>query len=328
MQHLPNLLPAIFLLGPTASGKSRIALEIADRFPVEIISVDSAQIYRYMDIGTAKPDPKTLTRVTHHLINLIDPDQRYSAAQFRQDALSIMHEVSQRNKIPLLAGGTMLYFRALQNGLSNLPPADIKLRQCLEEMAKEIGWPAMHRKLSELDEVTAMRIKPTDSQRIQRALEVCHLTQQPMSKILQSPRQSDFPFRTIRIALLPSDRTQLHQRIAERFGTMLDQGFIDEVRLIRQRFPGLNLESPSMRCVGYRQACLFLDNVIDRNELSNMGIAATRQLAKRQLTWLRSMKTTDKLFEFDCLEKSLAAQIKNFLDTAIPAHLSHTKQSS
>lgn len=318
MQLSPKSLPAIFLLGPTASGKSRIALEIANHFPVEIISVDSAQIYRHMDIGTAKPDPETLTRVTHHLINLIDPDQRYSAAQFRQDALTIMHEIIQRNKIPLLVGGTMLYFRALQDGLSNLPPADIKLRQSLEEMAKEIGWPAMHRKLSELDEATATRIKPTDSQRIQRALEVCYLTQQPMSKILQSPRQTDFPFRTIRIALLPSDRAQLHQRIAHRFEAMLDRGLVDEVRLIRQQFSGLNPQSPSMRCVGYRQACLFLDNAIHRNELFEMGIAATRQLAKRQLTWLRSMKTTDKIFEFDCLEKDLARQINKFLDTAIP----------
>lgn len=317
MQLLPESLPAIFLLGPTASGKSRIALEIANHFPVEIISVDSAQIYRYMDIGTAKPDPETLTRVTHHLINLIDPDQRYSAAQFRQDALTIMHDISQRNKIPLLVGGTMLYFRALQDGLSNLPSADIKLRQSLEEMAKEIGWPAMHRKLSELDEATATRIKPTDSQRIQRALEVCFLTQQPMSKILQSPRQTDFPFHTIRIALLPSDRTQLHQRIAHRFEAMLDRGLVDEVRMIRQQFSGLSLESPSMRCVGYRQACLFLDNTINRNELFEMGIAATRQLAKRQLTWLRSMKTADKIFEFDCLEKDLSIRINNFLNTAI-----------
>lgn len=317
MQLSPELLPAIFLLGPTASGKSRIALEIANHFPVEIISVDSAQIYRYMDIGTAKPDPETLTQVTHHLINLIDPDQRYSAAQFRQDALTIMHEISKRNKIPLLVGGTMLYFRALQDGLSNLPSADIKLRQSLEEMAKEIGWPAMHRKLFELDEATATRIKPTDSQRIQRALEVCFLTQQPMSRILQSPRQTDFPFRTIRIALLPSDRAQLHQRIAHRFEAMLNRGLVDEVRMIRQQFSGLNLESPSMRCVGYRQACLFLDNAINRNELFEMGIAATRQLAKRQLTWLRSMKTADKIFEFDCLEKDLALQINDFLNTVI-----------
>ena len=312
MQHLTPLPPAIFFMGPTASGKSQIALDIAENFPVEIISVDSAQVYRHMNIGTAKPDQATLSRTPHHLINLIDPDQHYSAAQFRSDALTVMHEITRRNKIPLLVGGTMLYFRALQDGLSLLPSADPSLRLMLENMAKELGWPAMHQKLAELDQETAIRIKPTDSQRIQRALEVCYLTQQPMSEILKTPRQTDFPYRKINIALIPSERSQLHLRIAERFESMLKYGLIDEVQSIRRQFSSLSIESSSMRCVGYRQTCLYLDNQINFTELHDMGIAATRQLAKRQLTWLRSMKT-DAIQEFDCLANDLTTQVQCFL---------------
>ena len=210
MQYLTPLPPAIFFMGPTASGKSRIALDIAENFPVEIISVDSAQVYRHMNIGTAKPDQATLSRNPHHLINLIDPDQHYSAAQFRSDALTVMQEITQRNKIPLLVGGTMLYFRALQDGLSLLPSADPDLRLMLENMAKELGWPAMHQKLAALDQETATRIKPTDSQRIQRALEVCYLTQRPMSEILKTPRQKNFPYRKIKIAHIPKSPIKLH----------------------------------------------------------------------------------------------------------------------
>ena len=312
MQNSTHLPPAIFLMGPTASGKSKIALEIAENFPVEIISVDSAQVYRRMNIGTAKPDPATLNKIPHHLIDLIDPDQHYSAAQFRHDALRVMHEITRRGKIPLLTGGTMLYFRALREGLSLLPSADRNLRLTLENMANELGWPAMHQKLAELDQETAARIKPTDSQRIQRALEVCYLTQQPMSEILKMPRQSDFPFHTINIALIPSERSQLHVRIAHRFEAMLKNGLIEEVQVIRGEFPSLDLESPSMRCVGYRQACLYLDNQISNAELHDMGIAATRQLAKRQLTWLRGMQT-GTVQEFDCLADNLEVQIQHFL---------------
>lgn len=316
MHPLTNLPPAIFLMGPTTSGKSQIALDIAENFPVEIISVDSAQVYRFMDIGTAKPDQATLSRIPHHLINLIDPDQHYSAAQFRDDALSIMHEITRRGKIPLLVGGTMLYFRALQEGLSSLPPADQNLRLMLENIAGEIGWPAMHQRLAELDQETAARIKPTDSQRIQRALEVCYLTQRPMSEILKTPRQTDFPYRRISIGLIPSERSQLHLRIAERFENMLNCGLIEEVQSIRQQFPLLSIESPSMRSVGYRQTCFYLDDKIDFSELRNMGIAATRQLAKRQLTWLRSMKT-DAMQEFDCLTRNLTAQVQRFLQESL-----------
>ncbi len=318
MQYSTRLPPAIFLMGPTASGKSQIALDIAENFPVEIISVDSAQVYRHLDIGTAKPDPATLIRAPHHLINLIDPNQHYSAALFRNDALKVMHEITQRNKIPLLVGGTMLYFRALQDGLSILPSADKSLRLKLENMANELGWPAMHQKLEELDQETAARIKPTDSQRIQRALEVCYLTQQPMSEILKTPREADFPYCKISIALIPSDRSQLHLRIAERFETMLSHGLIDEVRSIRQQF-SLDMESPSMRCVGYRQTCLYLDNKINSTELHDMGVAVTRQLAKRQLTWLRSIKA-DEVQDFDCLTSNLTTQVKHFLHAVIQKH--------
>lgn len=316
MQNPIGLPPAIFLMGPTASGKSRVALDIAENFPVEIVSVDSAQVYRYMNIGTAKPDPTILNNTPHHLINLIDPDQHYSAAQFRHDALCIMHDITQRNKIPLLVGGTMLYFRALQEGLSPLPSANPDLRQMLENMAHELGWPAMHQKLAELDQETAARIKSTDSQRIQRALEVCYLTQQPMSTILKMPRHTDFPFHTISIVLIPSERSQLHLRIAHRFETMLKNGLIDEVQAIRSKFSSLNTESPSMRCVGYRQTCLYLDHEITSTELHDMGIAATRQLAKRQLTWLRNMKT-DATQEFDCLSSNLTVQVQQFLQSTI-----------
>lgn len=311
MQNLTRLPSAIFLMGPTASGKSQIALDIAKNFPVEIISVDSAQVYRHMDVGTAKPDQATLAKVPHHLINLIDPDQYYSAAQFRNDTLNVMHAITRRNKIPLLVGGTMLYFRALTDGLSVLPSADKHVRLTIENSAKELGWPAMHQQLAELDQESAARIKPTDSQRIQRALEVCYLTQQPMSEILKTPRQTDFPYHVINIALIPSDRSQLHLRIAERFEAMLNCGLINEVQLIRKQFP-LSIESPSLRCVGYRQTCLYLDSKISASELQAMGIAATRQLAKRQLTWLRSMKT-DKTKEFDCLANDLPDQVRRFL---------------
>lgn len=307
--HLP---PAVFLLGPTASGKSRVALDLVEQLPLEIISVDSAQVYRYMNIGTAKPDRETLAEIPHHLVDLIDPDQHYSAAQFRDDALRIMQDITQRNKIPLLVGGTMLYVKALQEGLSALPPADPNLRLELENKAKTLGWPALHQELAELDPDTATRIKPTDSQRIQRALEVCLLTQQSMSELLKTTKQNDFPFHPINIALLPSERSQLHQRIALRFEAMLAAGLIDEVQSIRQRFSTMSTESPAMRCVGYRQVCLYLDGQISRMELHDKGIFATRQLAKRQLTWLRSMNAETKR-EFDCLDDHLVVQVRNYV---------------
>jgi len=313
MPNANQLPPAIAIMGPTASGKSHIAMEVAKHYPVEIISVDSAQVYRHMDIGTAKPNAATISLVPHHLIDLIDPTERYSAAQFRSDTLNAMQQITVRGKIPLLVGGTMLYYRALFYGLSVLPAADETLRKQLDEEAKNVGWPAMHMKLSTFDPITAARLKPTDSQRIQRALEVCHLSNMPMSALLDQPINADLPFQFTNVALIPSDRKTLHQRIAERFDIMLSQGLVNEVQSIREQF-NVNADTPSMRCVGYRQVLMFLNNEIKQAEMREMGIAATRQLAKRQLTWLRGMKN-DEIYEFDCLADDLVTQVLTFLQT-------------
>lgn len=311
-QHnVAKLPPAILLMGPTASGKSNVAMEIAQHFPVEIISVDSAQVYREMNIGSAKPDQHTLAAVPHHLIDLINPDEHYSAAQFRKDALTRMDEITAKGKIPLLVGGTMLYFKALKEGLSELPPADNSLRKEIEMVAEKKGWPEMHQMLSQLDPVSAARIKPHDSQRIQRALEVCYLTGRPMSAVLTQPKNMSLPYQLISMALLPNDRKILHQRILLRFERMLEMGLIDEVRTIRDQYC-VNAETPSMRCVGYRQVYMYLDNLISLTTMKDMGIAATRQLAKRQLTWLRGMTG---LQEFDCLAENLSQQVIAYLQT-------------
>jgi tRNA dimethylallyltransferase len=311
-QHnVAKLPPAILLMGPTASGKSNAAMEIAQHFPVEIISVDSAQVYREMNIGSAKPDQHTLAAVPHHLIDLINPDEHYSAAQFRKDALTRMDEITAKGKIPLLVGGTMLYFKALKEGLSELPPADNSLRKEIEMVAEKKGWPEMHQMLSQLDPVSAARIKPHDSQRIQRALEVCYLTGRPMSAVLTQPKNMSLPYQLISMALLPNDRKILHQRILLRFERMLEMGLIDEVRTIRDQYC-VNAETPSMRCVGYRQVYMYLDNLISLTTMKDMGIAATRQLAKRQLTWLRGMTG---LQEFDCLAENLSQQVIAYLQT-------------
>ncbi|SEL29744.1 tRNA (adenosine(37)-N6)-dimethylallyltransferase MiaA [Nitrosovibrio tenuis] len=301
--------PAIFLMGPTASGKSGVALEIARDLPVEIVSVDSAQVYRHMDIGTAKPDAQTRAALPHHLIDLREPHERYSAAEFVGDALAAMRKITERGNTPLLTGGTMLYFRALLEGLSELPSADHGLRSEIETKAKKIGWPAMHNELLRLDAASAARIHPTDSQRIQRALEVCYITGKPMSEIFKTPRVSGLPYRIAHIALIPTDRKLLHHRIARRFEEMLKLGLIDEVRAIRDKFP-LSNTSPSMRCVGYKQVCMYLSDQVDATEMREMALAATRQLAKRQLTWLRSMKGS---IEFDCLDDNLPEQVLRYL---------------
>ena len=301
--------PAIFLMGPTASGKSSVALEIAKRLPVEIVSVDSAQVYQHMNIGTAKPDAKSMAAVPHHLIDLIEPHERYSAAQFVIDALVAMRGITERNNIPLLVGGTMLYFRALLEGLSELPPANIGIRTLLETRAQDVGWPELHNELLQLDPVSAERIRPSDTQRIQRALEVCYLTNKPMSEILGKPRQACLPFDVLRIALIPSNREVLHQRIAQRFEGMIELGLIDEVRAIRGKFR-LNDHSPSMRCVGYRQVSMYLDDQINLRKMRETALAATRQLGKRQLTWLRPMKGVK---EFDCLSEKLSEQVHEHL---------------
>lgn len=286
-----------------------MALEIARRFPVEIIAVDSAQVYRYMDIGSAKPDKSTQAEIPHHLIDLINPDESYSAARFREDALLLMHEITAHGKVPLLVGGTMLYFKVLRQGLAMLPAADDAMREELEQLALKQGWPAMHAVLSRLDPVTAGRIQPNDSQRIQRALEVCYLTGKPMSEMLEQQQNTSFPFRVFNIALLPSERGVLHEHISQRFSVMLEAGLVDEVRTVREQF-NVSGDMPSMRCVGYRQVCMYLDNEIDLERMREMGVFATRQLAKRQLTWLRSM---NELRVFDCLDEQLSSQILRFI---------------
>ena len=295
-------------MGPTASGKTAVALEVAARFPVEIISVDSAQVFRDMDIGTAKPTAAERAAAPHHLIDIIDPTQSYSAAQFRADAARLMREIVARGRVPLLTGGTMLYFKALREGLSDLPEADVKVRAALEAEAKEKGWPALHAELAQVDAPTAERLKPNDSQRIQRALEVFRVTGKPMSA-LQGARIADsLPFCFMPVALIPSDRAVLHKRIEQRFAAMLAAGLVDEVAGLQKKYV-LNADLPSMRCVGYRQAWEHLEGAYDRAALRDRGIYATRQLAKRQLTWLRAM-TEPKVF--DCLAPDLGTQVVRY----------------
>ncbi len=299
--------PAILLAGPTASGKTASAVRLVETLPIELISVDSALVYRDMNIGTAKPDAETLARAPHHLIDLIPPTEAYSAAQFRADALQLMHEIVARGCIPVLVGGTMLYYKALLDGLSDLPEADPTLRAQLDEDAAREGWPALHARLALLDPDTAARLQPADSQRIQRALEVCLLTGEPMSALLARQTTEPLPFRLLKLALLPEDRSGLHKRIALRFDQMLADGLLDEVRDLRARYP-LHLGLPSMRCVGYRQAWEHLEGEYDLATLREKGIAATRQLAKRQLTWLRGMEGWTAL---DCLSPDLPREVED-----------------
>ena len=299
----PSLPPAVFLLGPTASGKTALAVTLVERFPLEIISVDSALVYRGMDIGTAKPDAPTLARAPHHLLDIRDPTEAYSAAAFCDDARRLMAEIIARGKVPLLVGGTMLYFRALLQGLDDLPRADSAVRQALQSEAADRGWPALHAELARIDPSTAARLAPNDSQRIGRALEVFRLTGAPMSALLDKASAA-LPYRVLQLALVPSDRAVLHQRIETRFDAMLTQGLLDEVQTLRRSWP-LSPDLPAMRAVGYRQAWAYLDGDFDLNALREKGIAATRQLAKRQLTWLRSWPDAVVL---DCLADDFDAQ--------------------
>ncbi len=302
---MKNFPPAIFLMGPTASGKTGVAVELLQTLPVELISVDSALVYRDMNIGTAKPDASTLKIAPHHLIDIINPTESYSAATFRNDALRLMADITARGKIPVLVGGTMLYFRALQNGLSDLPVADPAVRAELDIMIADHGITKLHEQLANVDAETAARLAPNDTQRIQRAMEVYLLTGTPMSELLKKKTDHMLPYRVTNIALIPSDRAVLHQRITTRFALMMQQGLVAEVRDLREKYE-LHPDLPSMRCVGYRQAWQFLDGEISEVELVATGLAATRQLAKRQLTWLRS--TPDKI-ELDCLSENLTAQV-------------------
>ncbi len=286
---MTGLPAAILLLGPTASGKSAAALALARRLPAEIVSVDSAQVFRGMDIGTAKPSAAERAAVPHHLIDIVDPTEAYSAAQFRADALSHMREIAARGRVPLLVGGTMLYFKALREGLSALPQADAAVRSAIGAEARERGWPALHAELARIDPATASRLKATDAQRIQRALEVFRIAGRPMSELLGKREGAPLPYRLVQIALLPSDRAALHRRIEARLDAMLRAGLVDELAALKNRYV-LHADLPSMRCVGYRQAWEFLEGRITEAELRERAIHATRQLAKRQLTWLRAMQ--------------------------------------
>ncbi|MGN6390336.1 MAG: tRNA (adenosine(37)-N6)-dimethylallyltransferase MiaA [Burkholderiaceae bacterium] len=300
--------PVVALLGPTASGKTAAALEVAHRMPVEIVSVDSALVYRGMDIGTAKPSPAERATVRHHLIDILDPSESWSAMAFRDAALALIADIHARGRLPLLVGGTMLYYKALIEGLDALPPADPAIRAELDRDAERLGVPALHARLAGLDPDTAARLAPNDAQRIQRALEIAIITGRPMSSQLTGRASAELPFSPTLIVLEPSDRAALHARIAARFDAMLDApggGLLKEVETLRRRgdlHPGL----PSMRCVGYRQAWEYLDGRCDRAALREKGIAATRQLAKRQLTWLRSMP--DRVV-VDCLDPRAAETV-------------------
>jgi len=309
---LSALPPALLLMGPTASGKTSLALELARELPVEIVSVDSAQVYRDMDIGTAKPSAAERSEVPHHLIDLIPPNESYSAARFRADASRVMEEIAARGRLPVLVGGTMLYFKSLREGLSELPEADAHVRARIEAEAAERGWPAMHAQLAAVDPVTADRLNRNDAQRIQRALEVFRLTGKPMSGFTGRNRAKP-RFHILGIALVPGDRAKLHRRIEERFAAMLRVGLVDELAALRSRYP-LTPDLPSMRSVGYRQAWQYLEGAFDREGLLAQGIYATRQLAKRQLTWIRS---TPDVSVLDCFDAELRRKTLDLVHRAL-----------
>ena len=294
---------AVFLLGPTASGKSAVAMALSRRVPIEIVSVDSAQVYRGMDIGTAKPGAEERAAVAHHLVDILDPTEAYSAGRFREDALRLVAQIHSRGRVPVLVGGTMLYFRALSRGLAELPAAQPAIRREIEMQAQRRGWPALHGELARVDPESAARIEPTDAQRIQRALEVHRHSGRTLTQWHADERLEALPFEALKIALEPSDRGALHRRIEARFRAMLDRGLVEELEGLRGRH-ALAASMPSMRAVGYRQAWEVLEGTRPRATLEARGAAATRQLAKRQLTWQRAM---DDVVRLDCLRADLAA---------------------
>ncbi|MDY3330953.1 MAG: tRNA (adenosine(37)-N6)-dimethylallyltransferase MiaA [Pelistega sp.] len=297
--------PIICIAGPTAAGKSASVLTLAEHFPIEIINVDSATIYRGMDIGTAKPSKAEQALVPQHLLDIKDPLESYSAADFYDDTLKLIADIQARGRIPILAGGTMMYYKTLREGLHDLPSADPILREQLEQEARAIGWPAMHEKLRELDSITAERLAPNDSQRIQRALEVITLTGKPLSQLFAEQKNNASPYQFVTISLEPENRADLHARIATRFMQMIDQGFVDEVRRLFER-GDLHTDLPSIRCVGYRQLWTHIAGEVDLDTAIEQGIAATRQLAKRQITWLRSQP---ERVIIDCFSSNVPGQV-------------------
>ena len=309
----PDEGPVVFLMGPTAAGKTAVAAALAERGPFEIVSVDSAMVFRHLDVGTGKPGRELLARAPHRLIDLRDPDQRYSAAEFREDAIRAIADIRAAGRVPLLAGGTGLYFRALESGLSALPPASPPVRDEIEREAARAGWPAMHARLAGVDPESARRIHPNDPQRIQRALEVHALTGRPMSALLARGRRGGLAGPVGRIVIEPADRSALHHAIAARFMQMLDCGLVDEVRDLKRRWR-LTDRSASMRLVGYRQVWAYLAGQCSREAMVSQAVAATRQLARRQLTWLRSDTTAVR---FDCHAPDAAERVAAWAESFV-----------
>ncbi|MEA5446252.1 tRNA (adenosine(37)-N6)-dimethylallyltransferase MiaA [Gammaproteobacteria bacterium AB-CW1] len=306
--------PIVCLMGPTASGKTDLAVALVEAGPFEIISVDSALVYRGMDIGTAKPGPEVLARAPHRLIDFLDPAEPYSAARFRDDARREIEDIQRAGRIPLLVGGTMLYYRALLRGLADLPDADEAVRARLEEAAEAQGWAALHQRLATIDPPAAARIHPNDPQRIQRALEVYELTGRPLTELQREAAVRDCPWPVVRLGLMPDDRAWLHERIARRFRLMMDQGLVEEVAALRAR-GDLDLSTPALRAVGYRQIWEYLSGRGTLEEAVNRGIVATRQLAKRQITWMRA---EPELNVIACDRPRPCEALRAILDEALP----------
>ena len=309
---VPNSIPALAILGPTASGKSALGLWMADQgFPIEIISLDSALVFRDMNIGTAKPTPQELAMVPHHLIDIITPSDTFSAAEFVVQCHALIVDIRARGKVPVILGGTMMYYKALVSGMDNMPPANVVIREAIEQQALAEGWPAIHAKLAQVDPVTADRLKPNDSQRLQRALEVFQITGKPLSSFHQRAQHEPAAIPTL--AIEPSNRAVLHKRIESRFHAMLEQGLIEEVIALRHNHV-LDETMPSMRCVGYRQVWEYLHGLCTHDEMVAKGIAATRQLAKRQITWLRSTPNKEAI---DPLQADWLVSVKPWVQRQI-----------
>jgi len=305
--------PALFIIGPTASGKTGLAIKLMKHFPIDIISADSALVYKDMDIGTAKPTAEELAKAPHRLISFLDPSQPYSAADFRRDALREMKEITAKGKIPVLVGGTMLYYRALENGLAELPAADPETREKLAKEAQQKGWDYLHQRLIEVDPVAGKRIHPNDQQRIQRALEVFELTGKALTTLQQDAKMDALPYRLMKIALIPESREWIRELAKIRFEQMLKEGFIDEVKKLYAR-KDLNADLPAMRAVGYRQVWDFLEGKLDEEEMKERAIIATRQLAKRQMTWMRSEPNVTRYDAQNYQLPSIVSDIAGFLE--------------